>query len=114
MGVATVEKVATPLLVLGRSIWVHEDRLNIVEGLGDADLQLWDFFVCLAILAGYSNYSLYKVPGSFTILLHLISEVGHDTVYSLSVDLHASVTLGVVHRCGGAVGWTSLLFTVTQ
>ncbi len=40
-------------------------------------------------------------------LLHLIMEVNHDTAYSLSVDLHASVTLGVVHRCGGTVGWTS-------
>ena len=40
-------------------------------------------------------------------LLHLIMEVNRDTAYSLSVDLHASVTLGVVHRCGGTVGWTS-------
>ena len=107
MGVATVEKVATPLLVLGRSIWVHEDRLNIVEGFCDTDLQLGDFFVCPATLAGYSNHSLHKVPGSFTMLMHLIMEVGHDTVYSLSVDLYASVTLGVVHRCSGTVGWTS-------
>ena len=65
------------------------------------------FVIHLATLAGYSNHSLHKVPGSFTMLLHLIMEVNRDTAYSLSVDLHASVTRGVVHRRGGTVGWTS-------